>query len=105
MAFNVRRDGRIVPYEAVEAAARDLGIAIRGGCFCNPGAAAHALGLDPARTRRCLRGDFSSVRFRECMEGRPVGALRASVGLATNESDITRLCELIARVSAGHLFL
>ena len=105
VAFNVRRDGRIVPYEAVEAAARDLGIAIRGGCFCNPGAAARALELDPARTRRCLRGDFSSARFRECMEGRPVGALRASVGLATNESDITRLCELIARVSAGHLFL
>jgi selenocysteine lyase/cysteine desulfurase len=105
VAFNVRRDGRIVSYEEVEAAARGLGIAIRGGCFCNPGAAAHALGLDPARTRACLRGAFSITRFRECMDGGAVGALRASVGLATNESDITRLGELIARVSAGHLFL
>ena len=105
VAFNVRRGGCIVPYEDVEAAARGLGIAIRGGCFCNPGAAAYALGLDPARTRTCLRGHFSLTRFRECMDGRPVGALRASVGLATNERDIARLGELIARVSAGHLLL
>ena len=105
VAFNVRRSGCIVPYEEVEAAARGLGVAIRGGCFCNPGAAAHALGLDPARTRACLRGNFSLTRFRECMDGRPVGALRASVGLATNESDIARLGELIARVSARHFFL
>jgi len=63
------------------------------------------LGLDPARTRACLRGNFSLTRFRECMDGRPVGALRASVGLATNESDIARLGELIARVSARHFFL
>jgi len=104
VAFNVRRDGRIVPYEAVEAAARDFGVAIRGGCFCNPGAAAQALGFDPARTRHCLRDGFNLARFRDCMDGRPVGALRASVGLATNETDIARLAELIARVSAGHLF-
>jgi len=99
VAFNVRRDGRIVPYEAVEAAARALGIAIRGGCFCNPGAAAYALGLDSARTRACLRGEFSLARFRDCMGGRPVGALRASVGLATNDNDISRLGELIAQVA------
>jgi selenocysteine lyase/cysteine desulfurase len=98
VAFNLRRDGRIVPYEEVEAAARTRGIALRGGCFCNPGAAAHALGLDPSRTRACLRGDFSIARFRDCMHGRAMGALRASVGVATNDSDLTRLGELIACV-------
>ncbi|HEV8392893.1 MAG TPA: aminotransferase class V-fold PLP-dependent enzyme [Vicinamibacterales bacterium] len=101
VAFNVRRDGRLLPYEQVEAAARARGIAIRGGCFCNPGAAAHALGLDAARMRACLRGDFSIPRFRDCMGDGAVGALRASVGLATNDGDIQRLGALIAGVSAG----
>jgi len=98
VAFNVRRHGRVLPYEDVEAAARASGIALRGGCFCNPGAAAVALGFDAARTRRCLRGDFSIPRFRDCMGGAPVGALRASVGLATNDQDLERLADLVARV-------
>jgi len=106
VAFNVRRDGGIVPYEEVEAAARALGIAIRGGCFCNPGAAAFAFGFAQTRTRACLRGDFSVARFRHCMGGQPVGALRASVGMATNRRDIERLGELVARLaSAGHFVL
>jgi selenocysteine lyase/cysteine desulfurase len=88
-----------VPYEDVEAAARGNGIAIRGGCFCNPGAAAHAFGLDPAQTRACLEREFSIARFRACMAGRPVGALRASVGMATNERDIDRLAECIRMVA------
>jgi selenocysteine lyase/cysteine desulfurase len=98
VAFNVRRGGGVVTYEEVEATARAHGVAIRGGCFCNPGAAAHAFGLNAARTRACLRGDFSLPRFRTCMEGRPVGALRASVGLATNGTDIERLSGVIAEV-------
>jgi selenocysteine lyase/cysteine desulfurase len=100
VAFNVRRRGEVVPYEDVEAAARAAGVAIRGGCFCNPGAAAHAFGFDRRRTRRCLSGDFSIPRFRRCMAGTPVGALRASVGIATDAHDIDRLVDVIARVSS-----
>jgi selenocysteine lyase/cysteine desulfurase len=100
VAFNVWRGGRVVAFEEVEAAARARGVAIRGGCFCNPGAAARAFGLDAAQTRACLRGDYSLPRFRTCMDGRPVGALRASVGLATNAADIERLGAVIAEVIA-----
>jgi selenocysteine lyase/cysteine desulfurase len=103
VAFNIHRDGRVVPYEEVEAAARDRGVAIRGGCFCNPGAAAAAFGLDVTRTRECLRGGFSVPRFRHCMGGAPVGALRASVGTATNADDIERLAAVIEEVSAHTL--
>lgn len=43
VAFNVlTRDGRPVPYTEVERRARDEGVAIRSGCFCNPGAAVRA---------------------------------------------------------------
>jgi selenocysteine lyase/cysteine desulfurase len=100
VAFNVRHGGGVVPYEDVEAAARVAGVAIRGGCFCNPGAAATAFGLNPARTRACLQGGFSISRFRACMRGRPVGALRASVGLATNVRDIDRLGALIRQITS-----
>jgi selenocysteine lyase/cysteine desulfurase len=101
VAFNVNRGRQVVAYEAVEAAARAAGVAIRGGCFCNPGAAAHAFGLDAGQTRACLDGPFSIARFRACMDGRPVGALRASVGLATNERDVDRLGACIRNVAGA----
>jgi len=74
VAFNVRD----LPYPIVEARAREAGVSIRGGCFCNPGAAECALGV---------------VASAE-MKGR-VGALRASVGLANNRADIARLLAVI----------
>jgi selenocysteine lyase/cysteine desulfurase len=91
VAFNLQRDGRTLPYEMVEMAARDRGLAIRGGCFCNPGAAEHAFGHPARQTRTCLRGAFSIGGFRACLGGPPVGALRASVGVPTNDADLDRL--------------
>jgi selenocysteine lyase/cysteine desulfurase len=98
VTFNVVRDGRVLPYEIVEATARELGVAIRGGCFCNPGAAEHAFGIPAHVARACLRGEFSVVRFRQCLGGGAVGAIRASVGVATNDEDLERLIECIQRV-------
>jgi selenocysteine lyase/cysteine desulfurase len=94
VAFNLYSDGQLVEYEAVESAARRYGIAIRGGCFCNPGAAEHAFGFPAGRARACLDGDFSIPRFRSCMSGHPVGALRASIGVPTSKADLDRLLEL-----------
>jgi selenocysteine lyase/cysteine desulfurase len=91
VAFNVRRDGRVLPYEQVEAAAHGQRVAIRAGCFCNPGAAEHAFQIDAARARACYNRPFSIARFRACLDGRPVGAVRASVGIATTPGDIERL--------------
>jgi hypothetical protein len=45
--------------------------------------------------RRVLKGEFSVARFRECLQGTPVGALRASLGLATSEGDLDRLVSLL----------
>ena len=94
VTFNLYDGGRAVDYEVVESAARRAGIAIRGGCFCNPGAAEHAFGLPASRALACLDGDFSVPRFRACMGGSPVGALRASIGASTNEADLDRLIAL-----------
>jgi selenocysteine lyase/cysteine desulfurase len=101
IAFNVLdRRGRVVPYAVVETAARDAGVAVRGGCFCNPGASEAAFGFPADIAKRCteeasVRG-FTVERFSECLGPEiAVGAVRASVGLATSFSDVNRLMGVV----------
>lgn len=99
VTFNVLdAHGAALPYAGVEAAARDAGISVRGGCFCNPGAAEAAFGAEPAQLAQCLAalGDaFTPPRLSACT-GKTAGAIRASVGLANDAGDIARLAELLA---------
>ena len=104
MAFNVLgKDGRIVPYWVVAERARSLSVAVRGGCFCNPGAAERAFGFDAEAAAKCLgaasvEGEFSIQRFAGCMnsDGRTaVGATRASLGMASNLADVQRVVALV----------
>jgi selenocysteine lyase/cysteine desulfurase len=96
VAFNVLdAAGTIVPFALVEARARAARVSVRGGCFCNPGAAEHAFGFSAAETAACLEtaqvdGAFSLERFARCMAPRPVGAVRMSLGLANNDADVHR---------------
>jgi len=99
VSFNVLdAQGHPLPYGVVESAAREAGISVRGGCFCNPGAAEAAFGVEPARLKQCLMqlgGEFTSESFSRCA-GAAAGAIRASVGLANNVADIQRLLRLLA---------
>lgn len=99
VAFNLRNGrGEPIPFSVAEERAARGGVAVRGGCFCNPGAAEAAFGLDASETGRCLTrlGDrFTIPAFRECM-GREVGAVRASFGLANVDSDVTRALRVFA---------
>ena len=108
VAFNVLgTDGRVVPYWSVAQRARDRGVAVRGGCFCNPGAAEAAFGFEAKAAARCLvdasaDGDFSVQRFAGCMaqDGRTaVGAIRASLGMASNLADVQRAAALVRSVA------
>jgi selenocysteine lyase/cysteine desulfurase len=105
VAFNVvRRDGRVVPYSVVEERARNYRVAVRGGCFCNPGAAERAFGFSPAAAARCLDvatgdGTFTIERFAACLDPerrQGIGAIRASLGMASNTDDVIRALDLIA---------
>lgn len=102
VAFNVLDDGgRVIPYEQVEQAAAAEGIALRGGCFCNPGAAEQAFGIDAHEAARCLRRlarrPFSIPEMRDCLGGRPVGALRASFGIPNTPADVARVLAVLDR--------
>ncbi|MEP6491075.1 MAG: aminotransferase class V-fold PLP-dependent enzyme [bacterium] len=102
VAFNIlSRRGVPIPYTLVERRARDEGVAVRGGCFCNPGAAEHAFGLDATRSGDCLRAaaaaGFTIERFSACLdEFTAVGAVRASLGVANNAGDVSRALSLVA---------
>ncbi len=84
----------------VRTVARDTaaaGISVRTGCFCNPGAAEAAFGLteaDVAQARWLEAG--STDQYMETI-GRPGGAIRASVGLASNLQDVQRFLTLVDR--------
>ena len=104
IAFNVLdANGDAVAYEIVEERARRAGVSVRGGCFCNPGASEKAFGFHPERTATCIADtrragwslqEFAS-RMRACGGGTAIGAVRASLGIASNESDIARLIEVV----------
>ena len=102
VAFNlVGRDGEVVPVREVESLASTANISVRCGCFCNPGSAETAFGLDRnSRTADCLREldqDFSIERFRTCLgNDAVVGAIRASIGLANVVDDIDRAVAMVA---------
>ena len=102
VAFNaLDREGRVVWYDDVVRAAAARGISLRGGCSCNHGSVESAFGHSAAETRRCLeatRHGFTIARFAACMRGLPLGAVRASVGLASNQSDVERLMQFLAAV-------
>jgi selenocysteine lyase/cysteine desulfurase len=75
-------------------------VAVRGGCFCNPGASEAAFQLPAAATARCFEANdrhFNVQLFRDCFgPTTPVGAIRASVGLASNRQDVKRLVGVVA---------
>ena len=92
VACNVRG----VPYTDVEARAARARVSVRGGCFCNPGAAEAAFGLSGAGACLDALGDgFSVERFAACTGG-TVGAVRISLGLANNAADVRRVVEVLA---------
>jgi selenocysteine lyase/cysteine desulfurase len=105
VAFNVLDEhGDAIPYADVEAAARRAGISIRGGCFCNPGASEAAFGFVAEQSACAIeetrRAGWTLAGFAERMRARggshAVGAVRASVGVATSPEDVERLLALVS---------
>jgi selenocysteine lyase/cysteine desulfurase len=86
--------GRLIDYNKVEALANGRNISLRTGCFCNPGASEKALGLTREELDACFAIE-ERMTFEQFMavisSGRDeeaVGAVRVSVGIATNFADV-----------------
>ena len=100
VAFNFLDDqGAVVDERVVARDTSAAGISVRTGCFCNPGAGESAFGL----TRRALRGTWWRGFLRRDLQtmddyldliGLPSGgAVRVSLGLASNISDVERFLD------------
>ena len=100
VAFNVLdANGDAIPFARVEERARLARVSVRSGCFCNPGASEAAFGFPAELSARCLaevtREGWSIPRFAACMKGYAVGAVRASFGIPSNQSDLERLVRVV----------
>ncbi len=87
------KNGRTIDHRAIEAAANNVNISLRTGCFCNPGAGEVALGISRVELDVCFNGPGHQDRltlddFRLCIDGKSSGAVRISVGMVTNFDDI-----------------
>jgi selenocysteine lyase/cysteine desulfurase len=94
-------DERLLDYRRIEEMANEAGISLRTGCFCNPGAGEIAEGLTGEdMTAGLIHGpDLSLPHFLQVIQHRgnkSAGAIRISVGLATNFADVYRFMHFAA---------
>jgi molybdenum cofactor sulfurtransferase len=92
--------GHLLDYRRVEELAWQEGISLRTGCFCNPGAGETAEGLteEDMRAGFTMGADISLMSFLRLMRERghkSAGSIRASIGLATNFSDVWRFLRFV----------
>ena len=94
-------DEQLLDYRRIEELANEEGISLRTGCFCNPGAGEIAEGLTAEDMIAGLNQgpDLSLPHFLQVIQHRgnkSAGAIRVSVGLATNFADVYRFMHFAA---------
>ncbi|MGD8294073.1 MAG: aminotransferase class V-fold PLP-dependent enzyme, partial [Desulfobacterales bacterium] len=94
-------DEQLLDYRRIEELANEEGISLRTGCFCNPGAGEIAEGLTAEDMLAGLNQgpDLSLPHFLQVIQHRgnkSAGAIRVSVGLATNFADVYRFMHFAA---------
>ena len=93
--------GHLLDYRRVEELAGAENISLRTGCFCNPGAGEMAEGLteEDMRAGFTMGAEINLLSFLRLMQERghkSAGAIRASIGLATNFADVWRFLRFTA---------
>lgn len=107
VAFNLLDpSGELVDFREVEQRANDAGISLRTGFFCNPGAAEFAFEYPDEDAFRCIKTltpeTFNIQVFSDCMSEHPVGAVRVSLGIASNDADVDALMDILASFRDEH---
>ena len=94
-------NGTLLDYRRIEELAAQEGISLRTGCFCNPGAGETAEHLTEEDMRAGLAegADLTLPRFLQVLQqrgGKNLGAIRVSLGLASNIADVDRFLQFAA---------
>jgi molybdenum cofactor sulfurtransferase len=94
-------DGHLLDYRRVEELASEQRISIRTGCFCNPGAGETAEGITEEDILAAIATgqDMNLPRFLQFVThrgGKSAGAIRVSLGIASNFADVQAFVEFAA---------
>jgi selenocysteine lyase/cysteine desulfurase len=94
-------EGHLLDYRRVEELASRQRISLRTGCFCNPGAGEAAEGLTDADIVAAMEQnpDLTLPRFLQVIThrgGKSAGAIRVSLGVASNFADVDRFVRFAA---------
>ncbi len=96
IAFNFfNPEGKLLDCYREQDKTNQLTISVRSGCFCNPGVREVALGFHEDEMADCFRDKqrMSYEQFLHAIDAKKDGALRLSVGLATNFADVYRFMQ------------
>ena len=94
IAFNfLHPDGRVVDERLVDRVAAEHNISLRTGCFCNPGAGEVAFSISKERLAERFEEGMSFDDYLELVGMPTGGAVRVSLGIATNFADVYRFME------------
>ncbi|WP_045745496.1 aminotransferase class V-fold PLP-dependent enzyme [Actinoplanes rectilineatus] len=99
VAFNLLdAAGRIVDERLVASEAAAAGLALRTGCFCNPGAGEGAFAIGARQLRGSTRWGVHTIDEYLRRLGLPTGgAVRVSFGIASTAGDVRRLLDFLTR--------
>jgi selenocysteine lyase/cysteine desulfurase len=98
IAFNfLHPDGRVVDERYVDRVAGRHNISLRSGCFCNPGAGEVAFTISRETLLGSEFGEGMSLDdYTRAIGLHSGGAIRASLGVASNFSDVARFVDFAA---------
>jgi molybdenum cofactor sulfurtransferase len=90
-------DGALFDFRDVEREANKRNISLRTGCFCNPGAGEVANNLTADDMRACFQQEerLTFEEFLLVMDGKASGAVRVSLGIVSNFSDVYQLVAFV----------
>ena len=107
LAFNFYDEaGHPIDHLEIERRAAEHRISLRTGCFCNPGAGELAMGLSRGEIEACFGAGPSEARMtyedlRRCIDPKAAGAVRVSLGLASNFADVHAFVQFARGLARG----
>lgn len=87
---------QLINHHLIEQAANKRMISLRTGCFCNPGTGESAFGITQQELTSCFAEAETRLTIDDlqlCIDGKNSGAVRVSLGLVSNFSDVYQFIE------------
>lgn len=99
----LRPDGSYVGYSEVHKLAEIHNIHLRTGCFCNPGACQHYLGLSTSHLLATMKAGHVCGDDIDIVDGLPTGAVRLSIGYMTTFEDVAAVLSFVDKYFVGRV--